>query len=701
MPLYQQNRQVPGDCRQEEKTMRFRHLLLVTAVAFFNFFVMWGQQEHFVSQKPGKFAKQYGKNPTAITDLKVTGPLNAKDVIVLCAMKNLVKLDLSDSQLDCTLKLDGTMPLKDLRLPHDKGFELIDIFGKGFTLDTFYGDRIGFLAYGHSIESIRSMHVYSLMQTEITPYGGDAFQKEVYIQSEYLKNDYHAYPDGRRVKVDTLYLNELNEIGSNELTAIDPAYIVLPNYKPLLNRYTGNKKDINFDDYSYIYPYAFANTNIETVNSGSSTSVPIGCFSGCNNLKDVVLPNIEDIGPKAFEKTSLKKLVLPACLKKIDAHSVDKSQIKTIEFTSQYAPEITHIGLYSLIITNTDLSKIDCIIPDNATQKYSIGDWKYLNLTEKGVLKNNAGSKEIILDKAGTLSKYINDKNALSFTALTIKGIMDDTEMRILNKCKNLRFLDMTYCFVKKSDATLKSEAADRALVLALLSATFNNAESVTSSQINNGRGTANTVATNIEATLGKQYIDAAIKQEQKRGIVADPNCVLPHYSFDGMDKLEEIRFPIQLKTLRVNLGYRKLLRKIVLPPALVTLGDYCFQSCPRLEEVNFPPTLESIGERCFGGGIGEQDFRNSLKVVDLSMTKIKKIDRYNFLGCETIKLPGNFKEYFLCETIKNIYVYGKENTGIFDYDSYPHETVLHVFKGCKAGWTSAVRCEIIDDIDW
>lgn len=80
-------------------------------------------------------------------------------------------------------------------------------------------------------------------------------------------------------------------------------------------------------------------------------------------------------------------------------------------------------------------------------------------------------------------------------------------------------------------------------------------------------------------------------------------------------------------------------LEKACLPDSLIKIGNNVFSECSKSKRINMPSDLEEIGCKAF-------DYTESLREIDLSNTKIKKLGRNCFLGSgiKTIKFPKTLR---------------------------------------------------------
>ena len=686
-------------------------------------------------EKPGGLKKALGKDITSIISLKVTGIINEKDYAVLMSMPNLHTLNLSEAEIRSTKnakwKYNGVTyyapagnhinidtPIKNLFPPKNIGYIRNAVEGDNIipSFDNLYvSNNINFGLARYV--NVKNLHIAPAVisldrasKLESRKKNNESGLDKVLVSQTltYSTED----NEGGRIKVDTLFLPHKDGWYSEVLYHVHPKYVFFEDDKSIaLNYYDGTERVLDLTKYSRLCDFALAGcSSIEKVILGDNIKViPEGCFYGCSNLKDINLDNVESIENLAFGGTSLDNIKLGKNVKRIGGCSFFKSTIKTIELESKYAPEI--LGLKeiedgwsirryktpkgSVIKMAKDdrwydaLKEISFIIPQGSGERYDIGDWKELNVQEKGTKTDY----EFVLDEPSSLKNFINNTNAKKIVTLTLKGIMDDREFAILRQCKNLKYLDLTYLFAKKSAQTQEQEKEDREFLLALIGASAELAEAKEKEDMNNGIGDAGRM---LQASFGKAYIDQVFEQEKNKKVVADPNCYIPKDAFEGLNALEEIHFPLQLKTLKTHLP--NSIKNVVLPDGIEYIGRGVFAGT-KISEFIAPKALKKIGAYAFSNC-------KELKIIDLKFSSVVDIGEYGFKGCKELQEfhgskclktmgPYTFNEVPLNSCVG--YLYTKEEP-VGDLWSCLRK--LHIPTGCKAGYRHD-DTDTVDDIEW
>jgi hypothetical protein len=472
--------------------------------------------------------------------------------------------------------------------------------------------------------------------------------------------------------------------------------------------------------------------NLTSFNAPNVVSIEDGAFSGCSSLSQISCPKIETIGAYAFENTQIKELQLPASIKSLSSLAFANSAIENIELTGQYPPEIIKGSDKKAYRDVSDLQYSGTVIvPEGKYNAYYIGSYKKVNLVEKGAKTEFTFN----VKKAGTLASYITDDIASRIGSLVLTGQLYDTDFEAINKCVNLKSLDLSHAFIVLSPETVKKKRNENELVLQMLSNAATMASADANAKFNAGVGSSSDVA--YTESVSKMF-DVALAKLEQEDITASDACIMPSLNSDKLTHLSYIVLPLQLKTVGKFFS-GKCPFEVVLPPKLETIKDHAF-TYTRLVKINFPETLTTIGKGAF-------EF-SDIKSVDLKNTQVETIPQCAFAGCPNITkvdlLGTNVKTLgyqafagcpMLREFIGNrdmdmrgnsFYVNHGPESWSFQYEKgikfEIHDLVLyfytreqpedskiwlgtkeiHIPRGCKAGWPiNDSKIEIIDDLDY
>ena len=408
-----------------------------------------------------------------------------------------------------------------------------------------------------------------------------------------------------------------------------------------------------------------------------------GAFSSMSDtLIDLSDFNIRTLLSESFRGCKAKHVVLPASVKEISAKAFDDSSITTIEFMSSEPPLI--IG------DDGKIENVTMIVPDGCFMNYRYDKWSYLHVKEKNCIVEY----EFTITEPGKLGDYLTYEIVNTIERLTLKGAIYDTDVEVLEKCKYLQYLNLSYCFVTKSPQTLKEEQAERDFQIALLKMLGKMAQEEAENQYEQGH-----FAEYVANGTWANYASKLAEQASNETYEVDKNCFCPSLSFD---KLIEYHMPIQAEI--VNLGDCPNLEKVTLPPKARVINYSAFSGCKNLKELMIPNSIEIIENGAFKDCV-------SLTSLDFSNTKLEKITerdtRYydwvgTFEGCENlveVRFPSTLTY------INDGHV--PDNCVFYFYSPEPPKgnyylgNTIHIRKGTKSKWSDWLSKvpHVIDDL--
>ncbi|MBQ4558582.1 MAG: leucine-rich repeat domain-containing protein [Clostridia bacterium] len=112
-------------------------------------------------------------------------------------------------------------------------------------------------------------------------------------------------------------------------------------------------------------------------------------------------------------------------------------------------------------------------------------------------------------------------------------------------------------------------------------------------------------------------------------------------------------------------------LKKLYLGKSLKHTGNYSFQNCQMLTDLNIPSSISQIGVRCFGGckNLTNVTIENGVKIIGITA----------FLGCEKIK------EIYIPDSVTNLYNQSFNGSGLIKIRlSNNLETIETAFYNCR-----------------
>lgn len=471
-------------------------------------------------------------------------------------------------------------------------------------------------------------------------------------------------------------------------------------------------------------PYAFStNNNIyEVILNGNTPIIPRSCFYGCFNLIKVNLAGVKSIGAYAFSNTNINKVVIPACVKELDCSAFLYSKLDTIEFEGKTPPEITNWDRiynrgkseYDRITTNNPdwndeygmhWKGLTIIVPEGAFQNYSIGFWKELGIITKG----QKTDYELTITEPGTLALHIDNEMLRTAQSITIKGVLYDTDIEYLNKCKSLKDLDLSMCLVVKSPKTLQKELNELQGTAYLYQVIGSMAVEHAEHEYEVGNMDLGDA---MYSTVVGEYLKQLSSMLAAHEIKANPSCISPKLE---IKTLRHYKMPLQAREIR-GFSFLPELVSVELPPAATTITRGAFAGCMKLLHIDIPNSVSYLE-------IGAFD-NCGLEEINLSETSVREyngylpgwgsysiFDRNCSYSCKhdcpnliTVRLPKKvYKWDGAINYGSELYIYSQEPPKDIDlrwtYESKSPRTI-HVPKGCKLNYTDiSNRTTVVDDI--
>lgn len=346
--------------------------------------------------------------------------------------------------------------------------------------------------------------------------------------------------------------------------------------------------------------------------------------------------DVESIGENAFgEEDGVKKVVFKKVPKSLHREFVRK-------------------GKYSL---NCEVIEI----PAGSANAFAAFGIPREKLYEQG---GKSLALNIQLKKPNSILSVISPDKLSSIDSLTITGFMYETDLKVLEDCKNMRYLDLSRTYITYSPQKQKEIQAEGQLLKSLFvfmgeaaDAKYNDYEM---------------------STLDHAYVKGFAKL-MADGVItkADEGCIIPSRSMCNMAKLETLILP----TRAYKIGEHSFknctaLKNVKLPPYLTVIGSGCFYGCASLSTIDFPKTLTTIGSGHTEGVLeGEGSFMaTGLKKFDFSKCTFRSNYGRNMwylklFKCqpEEIRLPSGVERVHLYarlnKTPMTIYVPASVNT--------------------------------------
>lgn len=252
----------------------------------------------------------------------------------------------------------------------------------------------------------------------------------------------------------------------------------------------------------------------------------------------------------------------------------------------------------------------------------------------------NPLSLSIKLERPNSILSVLRPNELSSIDSLTIVGFMYETDLKILESCKNMRYLDLSRTYISYSPVKLRANQAEKQYLSALFAfmgdaadAKYNNFE----------MSTMDHAYVKGFSKLMKQSIDNA---------EANPGCIIPADALKKMQRLETVILPLSASSIEGRAFHScHALKTVTLPPYLQTIGTGAFSHCTSLTQMDFPSTLTGIGLYSRDGFVADTGDGS------LTFTGLEKIDfsrcvfqpnsgadmswTYVFKGCDNLKEIG------------------------------------------------------------
>ena len=318
--------------------------------------------------------------------------------------------------------------------------------------------------------------------------------------------------------------------------------------------------------------------------------------------------------------------------------------------------------------------KVVFVVPDGAKKKYkNAPSWKGVIVQEVnggGATIDPSKSYNIKVEKPGTILSYLPVDKLNEIEAVTVTGLLYETDLEVLSECKNLISVDLTNTYICFSPEVLKEKKANAEMwagfakaMGAVADMKYNDFDMSTSDY--------------VYSKLFTKLLEEGSNVKE-----SDIKCVIPKGAFRDCLNLESIKFPTRCSVIEDKVCYGcSELKEVVLPPYLQEINTGAFAYCKSLKEIKIPKTLKYIGWRtaysnpCAFGNSG-------IEVLDLSECSFKNGEwNCDLIGCKELKevhFPKNITFVDDLSTNKGAHYYFSDTEVHFYHSMSLSNTNLH-----------------------
>lgn len=415
----------------------------------------------------------------------------------------------------------------------------------------------------------------------------------------------------------------------------------------------------------------------------------------CKQIKSLDVPSIVSFDALAIYDSGVKNLTFPESLRELTISQDNYVEnVDTIRLLGSTPPQLTYP------VDPSKKQKVVFVVPDGAKKKYkNAPSWKGVIVQEVnggGATIDPSKSYNIKVEKPGTILSYLPVDKLNEIEAVTVTGLLYETDLEVLSECKNLISVDLTNTYICFSPEVLKEKKANAEMwagfakaMGAVADMKYNDFDMSTSDY--------------VYSKLFTKLLEEGSNVKE-----SDIKCVIPKGAFRDCLNLESIKFPTRCSVIEDKVCYGcSELKEVVLPPYLQEINTGAFAYCKSLKEIKIPKTLKYIGWRtaysdpCAFGCSG-------IEVLDLSECSFKN-GKWNcdLIGCKELKevhFPKNITfvddlstnegaHYYFSDTEVHFHSISLSNTYLHFRQAtppnldYPKGTTFYIPKGATTAY--------------
>lgn len=320
--------------------------------------------------------------------------------------------------------------------------------------------------------------------------------------------------------------------------------------------------------------------------------------------------------------------------------------------------------------------KVVFVVPDGAKKKYkNAPSWKGVIVREVnggGATIDPSKSYNIKVEKPGTILSYLPVDKLDEIEAVTITGILYETDLKVLSDCKYLISVDLSNTYICFSPEALKEKKAN-----AEMFAGFARAMGAIADMKYDDFNM--TTPDYVYAKLFTKLVEEGANTKEP-----EVKCIMPKGAFRNCLSLESIKFPTRCSVIEDKVCYGcSELKEVVLPPYLQEINTGAFAYCSSLEEVKIPNTLKYMGTRT-RTSIGEVSAfaYSGIKALDLSKCVFKEskwtCDLMGSKELKELRFPKNITFVDDLSTNKGAHYYFSDTEVSFHHSISFYNMSLH-----------------------
>lgn len=391
----------------------------------------------------------------------------------------------------------------------------------------------------------------------------------------------------------------------------------------------------------------------------------------CKQIKSIDVPSIVSFNALVIYDSGVKNLTFPESLRELTI-SQDSyvENIDTIRLLGSTPPQLTYP------VDPSKKQKVVFVVPDGAKKKYkNAPSWKGVIVQEVnggGAAIDPSKSYNIKVEKPGTILSYLPVDKLDEIEAITVTGLLYETDLEVLSDCKNLISVDLSNSYICFSPEALKEKKAN-----AEMWAGFAKAMGAVADMKYDDFDM--TTPDYVYAKLFTKLVEEGSNVKE-----SDIKCVIPKGAFRDCLNLESIKFPTRCSVIEDKVCYGcSELKEVVLPPYLQEINTGAFAYCSSLEEVKIPNTLKYMGTRT-RTSLGEVSAfaYSGIKVLDLSKCVFKETkwtcDLMGSKNLKELRFPKNITFVDDLSTNKDAHYYFSDTEVSFHHSISFYNMSLH-----------------------